>query len=416
VPVPKVIDFGVAKATQGRLTDNTVYTQFQQMIGTPLYMSPEQAEMSGLDVDTRTDIYALGVLLYELLTGRTPFDADTFNKAGHDEMRRLIREQEPQKPSTALHTMAQATLTNVALHRASEPPKLIHAICGDLDWIVMKALDKDRARRYETATGLARDIQRHLNNEPVSARPPSGVYRLQKLVRRNKVAFAAAVAIAAVLLIGVVVSSSQAIRAIRAEREQIGLRQQAETANRDLRGTVSLLELQRAEDSFRVDDSSAGVAQLATILRREGSNHIAASRLVSALIHRNWGLPVGRAECGTLNASRAPVSARMAGACSAPVGTRPRKSGTRLRDSRWPRCATRIRSWRQVMTAPAIVASLLLQTGQQRFGTRGMVRFSRRCCVTTGKFTRLNSVEMDRASSPLRPIKARESGMRPAGR
>src|SRR5678816_2190329 len=153
VPVPKVIDFGVAKATQGRLTDNTVYTQFQQMIGTPLYMSPEQAEMSGLDVDTRTDIYALGVLLYELLTGRTPFDADTFNKAGHDEMRRLIREQEPQKPSTALHTMAQATLTNVALHRASEPPRLIHSIHGDLDWIVMKALDKDRARRYETATG-----------------------------------------------------------------------------------------------------------------------------------------------------------------------------------------------------------------------------------------------------------------------
>jgi serine/threonine protein kinase len=218
VPVPKVIDFGVAKATQGQLGDFSIYTQFQQMIGTPLYMSPEQAEMSGLDVDTRTDIYALGVLLYELLTGRTPFDANAFMKAGHDEMRRIIREQEPARPSTALHTMAQEKLTSVALHRASEPPKLIHAIHGDLDWIVMKTLEKDRARRYDTANGLAADIRRHLDNEPVVARPPSRFYRLQKLVRRNKLSFAAGTAVVIALVAGIIVSSWQATRARRAEQ------------------------------------------------------------------------------------------------------------------------------------------------------------------------------------------------------
>lgn len=202
LPVPKVIDFGVAKATQGPLTELTIHTRAQEMVGTPLYMSPEQAEMNGLDVDTRTDIYALGVLLYELLTGRTPFDADTLRKAGYDEVRRIIREQEPQKPSTALHTMAQGTLSSVAHHRASEPPKLIHEIRGDLDWIVMKTLEKDRARRYDTANGLAADVRRYLENEPVTARPPSRAYQFQKLVRRNKLAFSAAVAITAALVAG----------------------------------------------------------------------------------------------------------------------------------------------------------------------------------------------------------------------
>ena len=205
-PVPKVIDFGIAKATQGRLTDQTLFTAFEQFIGTPAYMSPEQAEMSGLDVDTRSDIYALGVLLYELLTGQTPFDPKELVKSGLDEMRRTIREQEPQRPSTRLSTMLDADLTAVAQRRQSEAPKLIPLLSGDLDWIVMKSLEKDRTRRYETANGFAMDIQRYLGNEPVVARPPSTLYRFQKLARRNKTMFATAGVGLATLVIGLILS------------------------------------------------------------------------------------------------------------------------------------------------------------------------------------------------------------------
>ncbi|HVU22589.1 MAG TPA: serine/threonine-protein kinase, partial [Opitutus sp.] len=170
VPVPKVIDFGIAKATQGKLTDATVFTAFEQFIGTPAYMSPEQAEMSGLDIDTRSDIYSLGVLLYELLTGRPPFDPKSFVEAGLDEMRRMIREVEPPKPSTRLNTLTVADRTTVAKLRGTQPTQLRSQLSGDLDWIVMKALEKNRMRRYESASAFAADLQRHLHNEPVTAR------------------------------------------------------------------------------------------------------------------------------------------------------------------------------------------------------------------------------------------------------
>ena len=226
--VPKVIDFGIAKATEGRLTDLTVYTDLRQFIGTPAYMSPEQATMTSLDMDTRSDIYSLGVLLYELLTGHTPFDTKELMALGADDLCRTIREKEPARPSTRLSTMHEGELTTTAKHRASEPPRLIHQVRGDLDWIVMKCLEKDRTRRYDSANGLAADLHRHLHNEPVVACPPSMRYRLRKTVQRHKTAFATAAMVAAVLILGAVASLSEAIRATRAERDQSRLRAAAQ--------------------------------------------------------------------------------------------------------------------------------------------------------------------------------------------
>jgi eukaryotic-like serine/threonine-protein kinase len=235
--VPKVIDFGIAKATEAPLTDKTLLTLQNQFIGTPAYMSPEQAGTGGLDIDTRSDIYSLGVLLYELLTGKTPFDSKTLTESGVDGMRRTLREEEPRRPSVRLTVLAGDDLTTTAVRRHVEPPRLIALIRGDLDWIVMKALEKERARRYETANGLAMDIRRHLSNEPVLARPPSRVYRVQKLVRRNKGVFVAAAAVCTALIAGLGTSTWLFLqerearqRAVAAERQQTRLRQEAELA------------------------------------------------------------------------------------------------------------------------------------------------------------------------------------------
>ncbi|MBN1974538.1 MAG: serine/threonine-protein kinase [Sedimentisphaerales bacterium] len=198
----KVIDFGIAKAVNQRLTEKTLFTRYAHIIGTPAYMSPEQAQMSDTDIDIRTDIYSLGVLLYELLTGTTPFSEEELRKAGYLEMQRVIIEQEPVKPSTKLTTLGE-TLTNIAKHRSSTPNLLKKTVRGDLDWIVMKTLEKNRIRRYEAADGLAHDIQRHLEHRPVTAHAPSRGYRLNKFIRRHR---SSAIAVAAIVLIACVVA------------------------------------------------------------------------------------------------------------------------------------------------------------------------------------------------------------------
>ena len=250
-PVPKVIDFGIAKATHGDLTDKTIYTQFQQFIGTPAYISPEQAEMSGLDMDTRSDIYSLGVLLYELLVGRTPFEGRELLMSGLDEMRRVIREQEPLQPSTRLtqelarHRVAASRQSAansgedncgaLPRRRYGQMEELINVLRGDLDCIVMKCLEKDRARRYETASGVSADLKRYLDNEPVVARPPSAAYQFHKFVRRHKAGAAAASAVAAALVLGLGFATFAFLRERQARLNQAAAEKakQAETVRAD---------------------------------------------------------------------------------------------------------------------------------------------------------------------------------------
>jgi hypothetical protein len=216
-PVPKVIDFGLAKALHQSLTERTLHTAHETVLGTPLYMSPEQAQLNNLDVDTRSDIYSLGVLLYELLTGTTPLEKRRFKDAAWEEVKRLIREEEPPRPSARLSSTE--TLPSLAAGRQTEPARLTRLVRGELDWIVMKSLEKDRGRRYETANGFAADVQRHLAGEPVQAAPPSVRYRLGKVARKHHGALAAAAACLLLLLAGAAVSTWQAVRATAAEQE-----------------------------------------------------------------------------------------------------------------------------------------------------------------------------------------------------
>ena len=267
VPVPKVIDFGIAKATGVSLTDRTLFTGFAQLVGTPLYMSPEQAEMSGLDVDTRTDIYSLGVLLYELLTGTTPFDRETFGKAGFDEMRRILREDDPPKPSTRLSSLG-ASRTTVSARRGVDPRRLDRSVRGELDWIAMKALEKDRRRRYETANDLAADVLRYLTDRPVEACPPGTWYRLIKFARRNRVALTVAGSGTAALILAIL-GLSVGLLAVRREQTRSAAAYRAEARQR-LLAQASAAEAQaqrrKAEDGSKlarqaVDEMYTEVAQ-----------------------------------------------------------------------------------------------------------------------------------------------------------
>ena len=232
VPTPKVIDFGIAKATGGSLSEQTLLTQRDQLIGTPAYMSPEQVEAREIDIDTRSDVYALGVLLYELLTGRPPYDPQSLVQAGLAEIRRIIREVDPPRPSTRLATLTAADRDTVARLRGAAAPQLSSVLRGDLDWIVMRCLEKDRARRYGTAHELADDIRRHLRREAVTARPPDALYRARKFVSRHRLACASAAAVAAALVAGTTISLLQAQRARRAETVARAERDAARAAQR----------------------------------------------------------------------------------------------------------------------------------------------------------------------------------------
>jgi tetratricopeptide (TPR) repeat protein/tRNA A-37 threonylcarbamoyl transferase component Bud32 len=264
-PVVKIIDFGVAKAIGGRLTDKTVYTQLTQLIGTPLYMSPEQAGLSDIDVDTRSDVYSLGVLLYELLTGTTPFDSETLKQAGYDEMRRMIREDEPPRPSTRLSTLQQAALSTIAERRSLKPRRLGQQLRGELDWIVMRALEKDRGRRYETANDLARDIERYLADEPVEACPPSAVYKLGKFAHKNRRVLATAGVVVLLLVTLLVLGLGTAWwwlqKQTAAETEARAALQEAERWQQDEKWSEALSAVRRAQGVLRGFGSDARLRQ-----------------------------------------------------------------------------------------------------------------------------------------------------------
>jgi serine/threonine protein kinase len=276
-PVPKVIDFGIAKATRQRLTEKTFFTRYARIIGTPAYMSPEQADLSDSDIDTRSDIYSLGVLLYELLTGTTPFSEEELRKAGYLEMQRIIREKEPSKPSTRLTTLGE-TLTDIARSRSCTPDLLTKAIRGDLDWIVMKTLQKARDRRYDNANALALDVQRHLDNEPVLARAPSASYRLGKFLRRHR--SEGVVAASIMILIGAVIALLAMWNLNRREFAKAeSLRVEAES----LRDEKILYQ---AQGSFYKGDLPAALETVESILDSEHVGSEAKFFYASIYLHR----------------------------------------------------------------------------------------------------------------------------------
>ncbi len=276
-PVPKVIDFGVAKATEQRLTERTLFTQYGTMVGTLEYMSPEQAEMSALGADTRSDIFSLGVLLYELLTGSTPLTRKRIKEAAYGEILRMIKEEEPPRPSTRLSDSGE-TLASISAQRQMEPAKLTKLVRGELDWIVMKTLEKDRNRRYETANGLAADVQRYLNDEAVQACPPSAGYRFRKFARRNKRALIGIGLLMAALVLGSVVTAWQAIRATHAE----GLAQQRLEAEKSERTRAEKAEARAAAEATQAREQTQIAHERRTFA--EAQERLARRRLYAAQV------------------------------------------------------------------------------------------------------------------------------------
>jgi WD40 repeat protein/serine/threonine protein kinase len=299
LPVPKVIDFGIAKATGGRLTDLTLYTAHEQFFGTPAYMSPEQAGLGGLDIDTRSDIYSLGVLLYELLSGEIPLYAGSDEAAEMDEVRRLIREVEPPRPSVRFAATESASRDTIAQKRRLDSAHLVSALRGDLDWIVMKCLEKDRQRRYDNVSALAADIQRHLQHEPVLAGPPSTLYLLGKFARRHRAGLATATLFVGLLVAATAVSLALAGRARQAAADADLQRQAAEVQRREAdkeRRAVQLaynqMDLAAALTQLGLDNPNEAVAYLCRALRNVPDNRNAASLLFSVLTDQSWLLPV----------------------------------------------------------------------------------------------------------------------------
>jgi serine/threonine protein kinase len=283
IPVVKVIDFGVAKALGQALTDKTIYTRFFQMIGTPLYMSPEQAEVNQLDVDTRSDIYSLGVLLYELLTGTTPFDRERFQTAAFEEIRRIIKEEEPPRPSTRLTSLGE-TLPAVSAFRGTDPGKLAGLVRGELDWIAMKCLEKDRSRRYDSAAALAKDVQRYLIGDAVEACPPSLGYRLKRFARRNAAVLVIALVYFGTLKVSTVVGIWLASRAQIAELKAEQQRDEALAIGRAARAGFETEQRARRRIRELYRTSSLDMFLTAFALDADGIERIQVNRLGWAAI------------------------------------------------------------------------------------------------------------------------------------
>jgi serine/threonine protein kinase/WD40 repeat protein len=292
--VVKVIDFGIAKATGQQLTDKTLFTNFAQMMGTPLYMSPEQAQMSGLDVDTRSDIYSLGVLLYELLTGSTPFDKERLRTATYDEVRRIIREEEPPRPSRRFSPLAHDA-DRVSSRRQSDPQGLSRLFRGELDWIVMKALEKNRNHRYETASAFAADVERYLRDEPVQACPPLPGYRLRKFVRRNRGPVLAAALVLLALVAGVIGTTWGMLRATEARADAVNEATQKEQALEHTQVALAAARQSERAADLRLFESYLAQARATRLSRRAGQRFESLDALKRATqLARTLGLPAAK--------------------------------------------------------------------------------------------------------------------------